>query len=209
MEAFLSWLSSTIIAIIETTGYAGILFLSAVESANIPVPSEIVVPFGGFLAGEGKFTLLGIVLAATLGNLLGSWISYEVAFWGGRPVLERWGKWVLITRHDLDLADRLFARFGSLIILVGRMLPVVRTFISFPAGVARMPRLKFLSYTFAGSLPWNFVLAYAGLVVGEQWHSLKQYFHTFDWLIGGVIVVGGAWWVWRHVKLLRQEAIGK
>ena len=180
--------------------------LSALESANIPIPSEVVVPFAGFLIGEGTFTLLGIVLAATIGNLLGSWASYEIAVWGGRPFLERWGKWVLITRHDLELADRLFARFGSLIIFLGRMLPVVRTFISFPAGLGRMPRVKFLAYTFAGSLPWNFALAYTGLVVGGEWHVLKEYFHTFDWLIGGVIVAGGVWWIFRHIKLLKEES---
>ena len=201
----LEWLSVGIINIIERTGYAGITVLSALESANIPVPSEIVVPFAGFLASGGTFLFLGVVLAATLGNVIGSWISYEIGAYGGRTFLVKYGKWFFVTSHDLDTADRLFSRFGFWIIFISRLLPVVRTFISFPAGVARMPRYKFFFYTLTGSLIWNTGLAYIGFFLGENWDSLGKYFHTSSWLIVLVIGITAIWWIFRHVRAIKNE----
>lgn len=198
--AILEWMAGLIIAVIEYTGYAGITILSALESANIPIPSEIVVPFAGFLSSQGTFSLVLVIGFATVGNLIGSWFSYELGRKGGRRFLERYGKWVLIGPHDLMLADRLFLRFGSSIVFFGRLLPIVRTFISFPAGISRMPRKKFLAYTLTGSLIWNGALAYIGFLLGENWHAISGYTRTFDWLIAGIIIVGLGWWIMRHLR---------
>lgn len=205
MEIILEWLATTIVRVIETTGYAGIFILMALESANIPVPSEIVMPFSGFLAAKGVFTLWGLILVSSAGNLIGSWVSYEIALRGGRPFLARYGRFVLITQHDLNVADRLFARFGFPIIFFARMLPVVRTFISFPAGIGRMDRGKFLLYTFIGSLPWNFALSYLGIAVGENWKIFEHYFRIFDWFLMAILTGGVIWWIWRHIKILNHE----
>ena len=198
--AILEWIAEFIIAVIEYTGYSGITLLSLLESANIPVPSEIVVPFAGFLASQGTFSLVLVVLFASVGNLLGSWLSYELGYRGGRKFLLRYGKWLLISSRDLESADRLFLRFGSRIVFFGRLLPIVRTFISFPAGIVHMPRKKFLLYTFAGALIWNSALAYIGFVLGENWHAISGYARTFDWLIAALIIIGLGWWVMRHLR---------
>lgn len=200
VSAILSWLSSIIISVISTTGYAGVFFLMALESACIPIPSEVIMPFSGFLVWEGRFEFLPVVLWGALGNLVGSIIAYGVGLWGGRRLIAKYGKYVLISGHDLDLADNWFAKYGQAAVLVSRMLPVVRTFISLPAGIARMPFKKFCFYTLLGCLPWSFVLTYAGLIAGENWDFLKVYFHKFDLVIGALIIIGAAWWVWRHFE---------
>ena len=198
VSAILSWLSSVIIEVISTTGYAGVFFLMLLESACIPVPSEVIMPFSGFLVWEGRFALWPVVLWGALGNLAGSILAYGVGLWGGRRLIEKYGKYVLISSHDLDLADNWFAKYGQAAVLVSRVLPVVRTFISLPAGIARMPFKKFCVYTFLGALPWSFALAYAGLIAGENWDFLKTYFHKFDLIIGAVIIIFIVWWAWRH-----------
>lgn len=200
MEFILGWLSSTIINIIETSGYIGIFIIMALESANIPVPSEIIMPFSGYLVFVGKFNLWWVVFWGAFGNLAGSILSYYLGFWGGRPLLEKYGKFLLITKHDLDLADKWFQKYGTLTIFASRVLPVVRTFISFPAGTAKMNIAKFSLYTFGGSFLWSYFLAYVGVIMGENWTNLEGYFKKFDWLIIILVVTGGIWWVWRHVK---------
>jgi membrane protein DedA with SNARE-associated domain len=132
--------------------------------------------------------------------------AYYLGAYAGRSFIERYGRYVLVTRHDLDLADRWFAKYGQAAIFVSRLLPVVRTFISFPAGVARMPMLPFIAYTFLGSLPFCWFLAWVGKYLGENWNTLRKYFHSADLVIGGLILVGAVWWVWRHAKILRREA---
>jgi len=198
ISVILAWLSSIIINIISTTGYAGVFFLMALESACIPVPSEVIMPFSGFLVWEGRFELLPVVLWGALGNLAGSILAYGVGVWGGRRLIAKYGKYVLISSHDLDLADNWFAKYGQAAVLISRVLPVVRTFISLPAGIARMPFKKFCFYTFLGCLPWSFALAYAGLIAGENWDFLKVYFHKFDLVIGIIIILAATWWIWRH-----------
>ena len=198
VSAILSWLSSIIISVISATGYLGIFGLMALESACIPIPSEVIMPFSGFLVWQGRFELLPVVLWGALGNLTGSIIAYWIGAWGGRRLIEKYGKYILISGHDLELADSWFAKYGQSTVFFSRLLPVVRTFISLPAGIARMDFKKFCVYTLLGSLFWSFFLAYAGLIAGENWDRLKVYFHKFDLAIGVIIIVGIVWWVRRH-----------
>src|SRR5215813_11515590 len=203
-------LSGFIIATISRMGYLGIVLLMGIESACIPLPSEIIMPFSGYLVSRGELNLWGVGVAGAVGCVLGSLVAYWVGMYGGRPLIERYGKYILISRHDLDLADRLFSRYGELIIFTSRLLPAIRTFISFPAGVARMNLPRFIIYTFAGSLPWCLALAYVGKKLGEQWNkdeTLKTLFHRFDFVIGIIGVLAVAWWVWRHLKHLRKDRI--
>jgi membrane protein DedA with SNARE-associated domain len=202
-------LSGLIVAVISALGYGGVVLLMAVESACIPLPSEIIMPFAGYLVYAGRFNLWAVGLAGAVGCVLGSLVAYWVGSRGGRPLIEKYGKYVLVSKHDLDLADRWFARYGEVIVFASRLLPVVRTFIAFPAGIARMNLTRFVIYTFLGSLPWCIGLAYVGQVLGEQWdksETLKTWFHRFDFLIGIAIVLAAAWWVWRHIKHARAEA---
>lgn len=193
-----------IIAVISHLGYFGVALLMAIESACIPLPSEVVLPFSGYLVYKGELNLWLVGVAGAVGCVVGSWIAYGVGAWGGRPLVERYGKFILISQHDLDLADRWFKRHGEITIFIGRLLPVVRTFIAFPAGVARMPLWRFTLYTFLGSLIWCWVLAWIGLHLGEHWDTLGSYFHRFDTLIGVAFLLFAAWYVWRHVRNLRR-----
>jgi membrane protein DedA with SNARE-associated domain len=201
-------LSAFIVATISTFGYAGIVLLMAIESACIPLPSEIIMPFSGYLVYRGDFNLWLVGIAGAFGCVVGSLVAYWVGMYGGRPMIEKYGRYVLISHRDLDLADRCFARFGEAIVFASRLLPVIRTFIAFPAGVARMKLKKFIIYTFAGSLPWCLGLAYVGQKLGEKWDKdpmLKTLFHRFDFVIGIAVVALVAWWVWRHLRHLRRE----
>ena len=199
----LAAIAASIIGTISSLGYGGVVLLMAIESACIPLPSEIIMPFSGYLVYKGTFSLWGVALAGALGNVLGSLVAYYVGLRGGRPLVQKYGRYLLISHHDLDLADLWFGRFGDITILVGRLLPVVRTFIAFPAGVARMALGKFVVYTFVGSLIWCAGLAWVGERLGEHWESLGPWFHRFDGLIGAAILLAAAGWVWRHVRQAR------
>ena len=202
-------LSVLIVATISRLGYAGIVLLMAIESACIPLPSEIIMPFSGYLVYTGRFNLWLVGIAGAFGCLVGSLAAYWAGMHGGRPLIEKYGRYVLISRHDLDLADRWFDRFGEMIVFASRLLPVIRTFIAFPAGVARMNLKKFVIYTFAGSLPWCIGLAYVGQRLGKEWDTnptLKTLFHRFDFVIGIVIVLAAACWIWRHIKHVRNDS---
>jgi membrane protein DedA with SNARE-associated domain len=201
-------LSGFIVATISALGYAGIVLLMAIESACIPLPSEIIMPFSGYLVSVGRLNLWAVGVAGAFGCVIGSLIAYWVGMYGGRPLIEKYGRYVLISRHDLDLADRWFGRYGEAIVFTSRLLPVIRTFIAFPAGVARMNLTRFVLYTFAGSLPWCLGLAYVGQKLGEQWNkdeTLKTLFHRFDFLIGVIGLLAVIWWVRRHLKHLKQD----
>ena len=193
-------LAGIIIYVISRMGLPGIVLLMAIESACIPLPSEVIMPFSGYLVFLGKYPLWAVGLAGAIGCVVGSVPAYYLGMYGGRPLIEKYGKYILMSRHDLDLADRWFARHGEATVFFARLLPVVRTFIAFPAGVARMEMKRFLAYTFAGSLPWCLALAYVGMVMGENWPTLRAYFHKFDLLIGAVLVAGIVWYVRRHLK---------
>jgi len=201
LDRIIAPLAAFIIATISSLGYGGIVVLMAIESACIPLPSEIIMPFSGYLVSTGRFELVWVATAGALGCNVGSTIAYAVGYYGGRKLVEKYGAYVLMSRHDLALVDRFFQRFGSATVFISRLLPVVRTFIALPAGIARMPQAKFQVYTFLGSWPWCFVLAYIGMKLGERWESdptLRDFLHRFDALIVGAIVLGFAWYVWRH-----------
>ena len=193
-------LASFIIFVISMMGLPGIVLLMAIESACIPLPSEVIMPFSGYLVFLGKYSLWSVGLAGAIGCVVGSVPAYYLGMYGGRPLIEKYGKYILMSRHDLDMADRWFQRHGEATVFFARLLPVIRTFIAFPAGVARMEMKRFLAYTFAGSLPWCLGLAYIGMVMGERWSVLREYFHKFDLLIGAAIVAGIVWYVRRHLK---------
>jgi membrane protein DedA with SNARE-associated domain len=195
-------LAAFVKAVISSMGYPGIALLMGIESACIPLPSEVIMPFSGFLVYSGRFSSLWLV--ATIGAIgcnLGSILAYEVGAYGGRPLIEKYGRYILLNKHDLDVADRLFHKWGAAMVFVGRLLPVIRTFIALPAGIARMPRLKFHVYTFLGSWPWCWALAYVGFKLGERWDSdprLKHWFHRLDAVIVVVLLAGIVFFVRSH-----------
>ncbi len=200
-QKILALLAGSIIATISSAGYLGIVALMAIESACIPLPSELIMPFSGYLVSTGRFHLLLVATAGAIGCNLGSTIAYAIGDYGGRPLIERWGAYVLISRGELERVDRFFARYGSIAVLIGRLLPVIRTFIALPAGVAHMSRVKFQIYTFLGSWPWCYALAYIGFKLGERWNSdprLRDVLHRFDALVVAALVVALGWYVWRH-----------
>jgi membrane protein DedA with SNARE-associated domain len=194
--------------VISSMGYGGVVLLMAIESACIPLPSEIIMPFAGYLVYAGQFTLQGAALAGAVGCVVGSIPAYYLGQYGGRPLIERYGRYVLLTHKELDLADRLFRSHGHWVVLAARLLPVIRTFIAFPAGVSRMPMGKFLVYTFVGSYPWCLGLAWVGAELGERWHTdprLQAAFHRFDAAIGVALVLAVAWYAWHKIRALRRD----
>lgn len=200
IHSILAAVSGFIIATISTLGYAGVALLMAIESACIPLPSEVIMPFAGFLIAQGRFNLWWVAVFGALGCVLGSILAYAVGYYGGRPLVEKYGKYILISHHDLNLADRFFKKHGIAAIFISRLLPVIRTYISFPAGIAKMKFWPFVIYTFLGSLPWCLALAYLGQRLGENWESLKNYFRGADVIIFILIIVGLALYIYRHVK---------
>jgi len=200
MSFIINLVTNFVINIISSWGYFGVGLMMAIESVCIPLPSEIIMPFAGFLVAQGKFTLLGVTLAGALGCLVGSVAAYAVGIYGGRAFIEKYGGYILISKHDLNLADKFFNKYGSSAIFFSRLLPVIRTFISLPAGIAKMNFTKFVVYTFLGSLPWCFALAYIGKKLGDNWDTLGVYFHKFDFVIVIVILLGVAWYIRRYFK---------
>ncbi len=200
IQSLLSALAAFVIGTISRMGYGGIVLLMAIESACIPLPSEIIMPFSGYLVHRGQLSLQLVALAGSVGCVLGSVVAYGAGAWGGRPLVEKYGKYVLISHHDLALADRWFARHGDITVFVGRLLPVIRTFIAFPAGVARMPLWRFNLYTFIGSYLWCLGLAWVGMKLGEHWNTLGVYFHRFDAVIALIILAAVIWYVHRHLR---------
>jgi membrane protein DedA with SNARE-associated domain len=198
IEAVITTLSRFVVHTISTLGYTGILVTMAIESACIPLPSEIIMPFSGYLVTTGQFTMFGVTLAGAAGNLIGSIVAYYVGVWGGRPFVERYGRYVLISHRDLDTADRWFAKYGEAAVFFSRLLPVVRTFISLPAGIARMNFPRFVVFSFLGALPWCYLLAYIGVAMGERWEQLREYFHQFDIVIGTLLVLAAGYFLWSH-----------
>jgi membrane protein DedA with SNARE-associated domain len=193
-------LANFVISVIGFFGYAGVFVLMLAESCGIPMPSEVTMPFSGFLVDKGQFNFWLVVFLGAFGNLVGSWLAYYIGAKGGRPLLEKYGKYVLISKHDLDLADHWFARFGQATVFFGRLLPVVRTYISFPAGVARMNIKKFSFYTFIGALPWCILFAWLGVKMGDNWDLIRARLHNFDLLMAFLIVAAVGWYIYRHLK---------
>ncbi len=207
-EKILAVLATFTIGVISSGGYVGIALLMAIESACIPLPSEIIMPFAGYLVSTGRFDLYLAATAGAIGCNLGSIVAYEIGKRGGRPMAERWGRFVLIGPGELDAADRFFARWGSMAVLIGRLLPVIRSFIAFPAGVARMKLVPFHVYTFIGSWPWCFGLAWVGMKLGDKWDSdprVKATFHSADLLIGLVLIALVGFYIWHRVRGLKRH----
>jgi membrane protein DedA with SNARE-associated domain len=202
-EKILALLANFIIAVISATGYLGIALLMGIESACIPLPSEIIMPFSGYLVYSGRFQLLWVATAGAIGCNLGSAVAYWVGAHGGRPMVERFGRYILLSRHDLDRTTHFFLKYGSITVFLARLLPVVRTFIALPAGIARMPLLRFHLYTFLGSWPWCFALAYVGMRLGRSWDTdprFKEVFHRFHLGVEVLLLAAIIWFVWSHWK---------
>lgn len=181
-------------------GYLGVLVAMAIESACIPLPSEIILPMAGWMVARGLWDLWPAVVAATIGNTLGSCLAYGVGAFGGRPLLERYGRYILISKHDMDLADRWFAKYGEWAVFFSRLMPVVRTFISLPAGIARMSFFKFILFSTLGALPWSLLLVYAGKVAGDNWVSIRAFLHNFDYIILAVLLAAVVFYIYRHLR---------
>ena len=207
MIGIIETLSNTTIYLIQTFGYWGVFIAMTLESACIPFPSEITMPFAGFVVWQGttNMTILGITLIATVANLFGSLIAYFVGSIGGRPLLEKYGKYILITHSKLDLADKWFEKYGYEAVLISRLLPIIRTFISLPAGIAHMDIKKFVIYTFLGSLPWCFALGYLGFLLGPQWELIRNYFHILDIIVGIGIVAFIGYLVYQYKYKANKE----
>lgn len=193
-------LTQFIIHTISVLGYPGVGLLMAIESAAIPLPSEVIMPFAGFLVYSGQFTLLGVAFWGGVGSVVGSLITYAVGRYGGRPFVKKYGRYVFVSEHDLDLADRFFKRFGNTSTFIGRLLPVVRSFISVPAGISRVPLLGFTIYSFVGSFIWSYILAFLGMKLGPEWVALRERFHWFDTVVIVLLAIGIIWWIARHIR---------
>ena len=193
----------------QSLGWPGVVLLMAIESACIPLPSEIIMPLAGWMLisdkGLGPEYLVLAGFCGAVGNVFGSLVAYGVGAWGGRPFLYRWGKYILITRHDIERADRWFDRYGDRITFFSRLLPVVRTFISLPAGIARMKIGKFVLYAFLGAFLWSTGLAYGGYVLGQHWDKIREAIRPFDYPIVAVFFVIVAFFVWRRLRNLRAS----
>jgi membrane protein DedA with SNARE-associated domain len=202
-ERIITTIASFIIAVISAGGYAGVALLMAIESACIPLPSEIIMPFAGYVLATSTLKLLLVATAGAIGCNLGSIPPYWLGRWGGRAAVDKFGRYILLSRHDLDQAEHFFDKYGAVAVLLGRLLPVVRTFIALPAGIARMSQVRFHVYTFIGSWPWCFVLAYVGTKLGAKWDSdprFKEIFHRFHLSVEVVLLVAIVWFVWTHWK---------
>ena len=193
-------LARVVVQTIDVLGYPGVFFLMLIESCGIPMPSEIIMPFSGFLVAAGEMNFWIVSFVGAFANLAGSLIAYWIGLKGGRALIEKYGKYVLISKRDLDLADRWFMGFGNWTVFFGRLLPVVRTYISFPAGVAKMEIKRFSLYTFAGALPWSILFTWLGVKMGDNWELIREKLHNFDLAIVVLIIIGIAWYVWRHIK---------
>ncbi len=197
--SLLEQISIFITHVIEMGGYWGVVLLMGIESACIPLPSELIMPFAGFLVGQGKMDLWLAGVAGGVGCVWGSAVAYGVGYYGGRTFVEKYGKYLLITKNDLDWADKWSGKYGLSAAFFSRLLPVIRTFISLPLGIARVNFWLFLLYTLIGSVIWSIFLAYLGMLLGQNWSMLKVYFHEFDLVIGVVLLVGVVFYIWRHL----------
>jgi membrane protein DedA with SNARE-associated domain len=202
-EKILAYLVQFVTHVIQTGGYAGVAALLSLNSCGIPIPSELIMPFAGYVAYLGHLNLFLAAAAGAVGCNVGSAVAYWIGAKGGRPLVVRYGKWVLMNTHDLDRMSWFFDRYGSIAILVGRMLPVVQTFVAFPAGIGKMPRLRFHIYTTIGSSIWYFCLAWAGAKLGERWNSdprFEQWFHRFHLAVEVALLAAFVWFVWTHLN---------
>lgn len=200
LESVAGWIIHTI----STLGYPGVILTMAIESALIPLPSEIIMPFSGFLVSTGRFDLNLVALAGATGNVIGSLIAYGIGYWGHerlvRRFIRRWGKWILVSEKELDETERLLHKYKNLVVLGSRVVPGIRTVISLPCGFAKLPLGRFVALTFFGSLIWSYLLAWIGFVLGQNWRTIGPYFHKLDAVIVGLIVLAIVWYIWYKIK---------
>ena len=211
MEALEHQLVEFLTQLLQTIGWFGVVVIMALESANIPIPSEVTMPLAGWMLIQARgLSALQAVLQGGLwgavGCTIGSAISYALGAWGGRPLVERYGKYILVSEEDLEKADHWFARWGEWAAFISRLLPIVRTFISFPAGVVRMNFPRFIFYSFAGSFIWCGLLALGGYHFGEHWETLRAIMRPFDIPIAIAIVAGLAYYVYHHLHKKSKKA---
>ncbi|MBO0664260.1 DedA family protein [Jiella sp. MQZ9-1] len=210
MTSIIATLSAWVLAVISALGLPGIAVLMALESACLPIPSEIVMPFAGYLASTGRFDLIMVSLAGAIGCNLGSWAAYAVGARGGRKLIERWSHKAIFSERELVLSEKFFARYGASAVFLARLLPVVRSFIAVPAGMARMNRLTFHLYTFAGSFIWCLGLAWVGKLLGDHWNdspAMKTAFHIADAVMILALIAAGIWY-WRRRRRQAREGLG-
>lgn len=200
LETILKPVTSFVLSVISTWGYAGIVVCMTIESACIPLPSEIIMPFSGYLVTTGRFTLWAVALAGAVGNVLGSWIGYWLGSVGGRPLAERLSRWHVVRVEEYDRADRWLQHHGLQVAFWTRLVPIVRTFVSFPAGAARVPIARFTLYTFIGSYIWSFVLAWVGAKFGEHWESIREVWRGFDIAVLIALLALFLFWLRSHFK---------
>ena len=198
--AVLEWLEHFMVDVIGDYGYQAIFVLMVLESALIPIPSEVTMVFGGFLVSRGDLSFFWVGMLGTLAKVVGSWLAYWLGLKGGRPLVERWGKYVFLRPHEIDRAEAWFAKHGEAAVFVSRLLPVVRTFISLPAGVARMPFGKFTIYTFLGCLPWTFALTWAGMLLGDNWETFLRYGEPISYAIAAICAAVVIWWLVKRYR---------
>jgi len=192
-----------LVALIAGGGYFAVIVLMAIQSACIPIPSEVIMPLAGYALAHTQMQLILLATVASLASNLGSIPAYWVGAWGGRPMVERYGSYLLLSKRDLALVDHYFAKYGSITVLVGRMLPIVRTFIAFPAGIAKMSQIRFHIYTFIGSWPWCYILAYIGMKLGSAWNTDPRFqmeFHRFHLAVEVFLLAAIIWFFWTHWK---------
>ena len=200
LERILAPITAFVLAVISAWGYIGIVACMTIESACIPLPSEIIMPFSGYLITTGRFNLWGVALAGAVGNVLGSWIGYWLGFAGGRPLAERLSRWRIIRISEYDRANGWLQKHGMPVAFWTRLLPIVRTFISFPAGAARVPLVRFSAYTFAGSFLWSLLLAWIGIQLGHNWEAIRTYARGFDVVIAIGLLGLFLFWLRSHLK---------
>lgn len=201
----ISILFDKVIEVISALGYWGLAIGMGIESANIPLPSELILPLGGYLVYKGELTFWGAVFAGTVGGTIGSILSYCLGFYGGRPFLLKYGKYIKFSEQHLDLADKWFHKYGELTVFFTRLMPIIRTFISLPAGISGMNFPRFMIYTFLGSLPWSILLVYVGMKLGEHWRLIGDYFHKADIVIVFFIVLLIGFFIWKKRKKSKSK----
>ena len=201
------WIAKTAVAIIAATSYPGVFFLMMLESMVFPVPSEAVMPFAGFLIADGTFTFTGVIVASTLGSIAGSLLSYAIGFYGGKPFIERFGKYLLLDKKDLALTEKFFAKRGELTIFISRFIPVIRHLISIPAGIGKMNLTKFSIYTVLGAGMWNAFLAYVGYKLKNNWSEVMKYSHTIDIVVVAVLGLAFLYYLYKIYLNLKDKKV--
>jgi membrane protein DedA with SNARE-associated domain len=208
LAGIMLWMGSTTTSVIDKLGYFGIFILMVLESMVFPLPSELVMPFAGYLASQGRFTFQFVMVASVCGSIVGSFISYVIGAYGGRELILKHGKYILVTHHDLHMTESWFKKRGEITIFLARFVPVVRHLISIPAGIAKMNLWKFFIYTAVGAGLWNGFLAWLGYTFGEHWDLVRKYTEPFSIVIALMIVGAVVWYIWRHIKRMKTTSKG-